>query len=94
MIVRDGWLASRYPEPPVELLSSLEQVREKQPLKNAIVETAREALAEACSPIGKVRARAFVLLEADALITYACEAALEADDPGGALRRVLAAVVE
>jgi hypothetical protein len=70
-------------------------VREKQPLKNAIVETAREALAEACSPIGKeVRTRAFVLLEADALITYACEAALEADDPGGALRRVLTAVVE
>ena len=94
MIVRDGWLASRYPEPPVELLSSLQQVREKHPLKNAIVETAQEALAEARSPNGKVRARAFVLLEADALITYACEAALEADDPGGALRRVLAAVVE
>jgi hypothetical protein len=39
---------------------------------------------------GRVRASAFPLLEADALITYACEAALETDDPEGALRRILA----
>ena len=58
------------------------------------METAREALDEARSPFEKVSARAFFLLEADALITYACEAALEADDPGRALRKVLAAVVE
>ena len=58
------------------------------------METAREALDEARSPFGKVRESAFSLLEADALITYACETALEADDPGGALRKVLAAVVE
>ena len=58
------------------------------------METAREALDEARSPSGKVRESGFSLLEADALITYACEAALEADDPGGALRKVLAAVVE
>ena len=94
MIVGHSWLASRTPEPPGELLSSLRPVPEYRALDRALMETAREALDEARSPFGKVRESAFSLLEADALITYACEAALEADDPGGALRKVLAAVVE
>jgi hypothetical protein len=39
-----------------------------------------------------VRESAFRLLEADALVTYACEAALEADDPESALRRILSVI--
>ncbi|MDF2697623.1 MAG: hypothetical protein K0S65_6006, partial [Labilithrix sp.] len=39
--------------------------------------------------LGRVRDSAFRLLEADALLTYACEAALERDDPETALQRIL-----
>jgi hypothetical protein len=38
---------------------------------------------------GRVRDSAFHLLAADALLTYACEAGLESDDPGVALQRIL-----
>ena len=39
-----------------------------------------------------MRESAFRLLEADALLTYACEAAVEAKDPDAALRRILVAI--
>jgi hypothetical protein len=39
--------------------------------------------------LGRERASAFRLLEADALITYASEAALDSEDPENALRRIL-----
>jgi hypothetical protein len=57
----------------------------------ALSAEARARLAEARGHLGRVRASAFRLLEADALITYACEAAIETEDPEGALRRILAA---
>jgi len=41
---------------------------------------------------GRVRESAFRLLEADALLTYACEAALESGDPEAALRRILSVI--
>lgn len=40
------------------------------------------------------REAAFELLAADAYATWACEAALEAEDPGAALRGVLDALME
>jgi hypothetical protein len=43
---------------------------------------------------GRVRENAFHLLAADALLTYACEAALESDDPEAALLRSLEAGLE
>ena len=52
----------------------------------------RSRLDEARAEPGRVRESAFRLLEADALLTYACEAALESDDPATALRRILTAV--
>jgi hypothetical protein len=48
-----------------------------------------ERLTMALSRPGRQRASAFRLLEADALFTYACEAALESEDPMGVLRRIL-----
>ena len=50
----------------------------------------RERLAAAIDRPGRVRATAFDLLATDALITYACEAALEVDDVDGALARIAA----
>jgi hypothetical protein len=45
-------------------------------------------LASALSKPGRVREAAFDLLTADALLTYACEAALEGEDPAAALARL------
>jgi hypothetical protein len=50
---------------------------------------ARTALDAALSLPGHQREGAFHLLAADALFTYACEAALEAEDAEGALRSIL-----
>jgi len=41
---------------------------------------------------GRVRGSAFELLGADALLTYACEAALELEDPRGRFESLLARV--
>ena len=53
---------------------------------------AGERLASARSRPGRVRETAFELLLADALLTYACEAALEEERPEEALRTILAEV--
>lgn len=50
---------------------------------------ARDGLVEVLHADGHDRRVAFRLLEADALITYACEAAADAADPADALSRVL-----
>lgn len=50
---------------------------------------ARMALDEARAKPGRVRESAFHLLAADALVTYACEAALDEADPSTALRTIL-----
>lgn len=54
------------------------------------MEAARSALASAVSQPGRVRETAFELLVADALVTYACEAALETEAPEEALATILA----
>jgi len=55
----------------------------------ALAESARRALRAAAARPGRVRESAFDLLAADALLTYACEAALESEDPEGALDALL-----
>lgn len=47
------------------------------------------ALADALAAPGQDRAAAFRLLAADALLTYACEAAAEENRPGETLERLL-----
>jgi hypothetical protein len=61
-------------------------------LHRALLLPALEALDRARANPGRVRASAFELLGADALLTYACEAATESDDPTGALEEILRAV--
>ena len=56
-----------------------------------LVRAANGALERALAEPGRGRAAAFDLLVADALITYACEAALEGDDPGAELDRLVSA---
>jgi hypothetical protein len=83
-----GWLDARRPEPPPSLRAALHQaVREGDPGTGTV---ARRLAAAALRALGQVvglpstRAHALRLLAADALFTYACEAALEAgagDDP-------------
>ena len=59
----------------------------------ALVELARAALLRAEEPGARPHAGAFDLLAADAWVTYACESALESDDPRRALDGVLAALL-
>jgi hypothetical protein len=85
------WLACRRPTAPADLAASLDVRETGAALDADLVVAALERLAAARAELGRVRTSAFRLLEADALITYACEAAVEGDDPEGALRRILAA---
>lgn len=55
---------------------------------------ATAALESALSLPGQQREGAFDLLAADALFTYACEAALEAEDVEAALRGILGSASE
>lgn len=55
----------------------------------SLLGAAGSALASAASRPGRVREAAFDLLVADALVTYACEAALESEAPERALASVL-----
>jgi hypothetical protein len=59
------------------------------PVVQTLADRAKRALHAAASRPGRVRRSAFDLLAADALLTYACEAALEAADPEQALNRLL-----
>lgn len=96
MTAASQWLASREPSPPGGLRSSLSALTldddaadDGSGLPDVLAAAARQRLEEALATPGRVRASAFRLLEADALLTYACEAALEAEDPGAGLRRLL-----
>ncbi|HET9949797.1 MAG TPA: hypothetical protein VFQ22_12810 [Longimicrobiales bacterium] len=85
------WLAGRRPPAPPELAEALARVRvDGGPTAEALARAARERLDAARARPGRVRESAFRLLEADALLTYACEAALESEDPDAELGRVLA----
>lgn len=84
-----GWLEARRPRPPEDLLARLHDVAGSVPERSlssdAFVSSVRGALARALSQPGRVRDAAFDLLVVDAWVTYACEAALEGDDPDAVL---------
>jgi len=83
------WLASRRPAPPADLATRVQVEAEGVALHAALATEGRARLTRARARLGRVRESAFVLLEADALVTYACEAALEAEDAEAALHHVL-----
>lgn len=92
------WLVAREPSPPEPLREALRDVgiggrdaTGRSSLAESLSTAARERLDRALARPGRERKSAFRLLEADALFTYACEAALEGEDAMAALRRILAA---
>ena len=90
----ERWLAARRPGPPDALAESLRDglgaVSEVAGARvEALSEAGRARLEKTRARPGRVRESAFHLLAADALITYACEAALESDDPQASLMRIL-----
>jgi hypothetical protein len=83
------WLSSREPHPPQALTDRLPDVGADGPLVDTLTEAGMWMLERAMTTTGKARDSAFLLLSADALLTYACEAAAEDGDPARALRSVL-----
>lgn len=88
-----SWLEARKPRPPCDLGARLRAdmtgFGEESDLAERLLGTAAAALDAALRQPGRVRAAAFELLAADALVTYACEAALEGDAPDDALDRLV-----
>ena len=86
-------LEGRRPCPPADLDGSLRaragHVAPGPEAADALLGAAKDALASALAQPGRVRAAAFDLLAADALVTYACEAALESDEPDAVLDRLV-----
>lgn len=87
----EDWLAERRPPSSVPLgrWTFRALPRGDMPPVRALTSLGRQALEAAQARPGRVRESAFELLGADALITYACEAALEADDPEAWLTSIL-----
>lgn len=85
------WLAARRPPPPAPLVAALDaEVDTSVPFHpDRLMDAGRAQLQAATEATGRVRSSAFSLLLADALVTWACEAALDADDPEALLRTYL-----
>jgi hypothetical protein len=86
-----NWLDEMHPSPPeglrVRLKADMMQSgQEARP--DRLRDAARVSLETASARSGD-RAAAFDLLLADAWITYACEAAMEREDPDAALDRIV-----
>jgi acyl-homoserine lactone acylase PvdQ len=84
-----SWIDARQPPAPMDLRPWLHTDLESGSMTERIARLARTALDEARANPGRVRESAFHLLAADALVTYACEAALDEADPSAALRTIL-----
>lgn len=86
----ETWLVARKPAPPAPLRNALAAlVGDASASADALADIGRERMECSLARLGRERESAYRLLEADALFTYACEAALEADDSAGGLRRIL-----
>lgn len=93
------WLAERRPSPPLELAEALGAAAgpeasdadsfDGEAAAARLLSEGVARLERAMADTGRVRESAFHLLAADALITYACEAALASEDPDAALIRIL-----
>ena len=93
-----AWLEARRPSAPADLAERVTRSAREQPADvdriSALVREACDRLDAARARPGRVRESAFELLAADALVTYACEAALETDDPVVSLREILSVGVD
>lgn len=69
----------------------VEEAPELRPWE-ALTRSGIESLDRARAVPGRVRDSALHLLRADALLTYACEAALDEPDPGETLTGILSAL--
>jgi hypothetical protein len=91
----DAWLAVRHPPAVMDLDKWVSRGGDGAPVSGpesrvgTLTALAMSALESALERPGRVRDSAFQLLAADALLTYACEAALECEDAEGTLLRVL-----
>ncbi len=89
---RGSWIASRHPRPPRSLAEWLiSDDAGSEPAR--LVERGLSELERARAALGPVRQSAFHLLASDAWVTYACEAALESEDPDGELLRIIEEIV-
>jgi len=90
-----AFLAARAPAPPSALGLRLGDAElDGVPPLEGLGREALAALDRARGAPGRVRESAFHLLAADALMTYACEAAVEGDDPGSDLARLMERAAE
>jgi hypothetical protein len=91
-----SWIADRHPPPvvPLDRWTRTAGVVEDGDRVDMLTMLATSALESALARPGKEREGAFHLLAADALLTYACEAALETNDVEGALLRILGSASE
>lgn len=85
------WLSTRRPEPPEGLARRLDRIEVERSASRSmsLAGAAREELDAARNAPGRVRESALRLLTADALFTYASEAALEEADPAAALEALV-----
>jgi len=85
-----SFFSARTPPPPAPLAAWLEGVPVSGgTTAEVLLRAGLDELDAARAAPGRVRQSAFHLLAADGLLTYACEAALEVDDPRNALVRIL-----
>jgi len=88
-----SWMEARTPRPPADLDARLRDHVAGSVQENEVAErllgAAEDALTAALGRPGRVRTAAFDLLAADALVTYACESALEGDEPDEVLDRLV-----
>lgn len=101
MIELSRWLDARRPAPPPSLRAAIQRAIRRSdpgagPLHMRLAATGLETLRRVAA-LPSTREHAEELLAADALITYACEAAVEADgvdgaDGGDALEALTAAL--
>ncbi|MDZ7779299.1 MAG: hypothetical protein U5R14_05070 [Gemmatimonadota bacterium] len=86
----EGWIAARTPPAVMPLGRWVSRSPDAASDRvGVLTELAVGALQTARAHPGRVRESAFDLLAADALLTYACEAALESADAEGSLLRIL-----
>ena len=90
------WIALRTPPPPEELkawlkipIDEMESASASVPMPTLLLKAGLAHQDEVEARPGRNREAAYQLLAADALITYACEAAAEATDIHGTLGEIL-----
>ena len=88
------WLEERTPTPPQELIRhATPYLRTGSPNAVELADAGTAALDDSLREAPGEREAAFQLLVADALLTYACESAVDADDCERALEDVLGRVM-